>query len=204
MSMRSNRAVLVMVALPAALACAGRAPAAPITAQVAEPACEARNSATFRIDRPSPLDSTSLTVGGQRVKVCYSRPSMRGRVIFGQLVEHGKPWRTGANEATMLYAADSLEVAGVRLAPGRYILTTVPEREQWTVVVNTTTETEPSRMLQALTEVGRGTVPVRPLAESVEQFTIRGEPAGAGAARLLLEWERTQVAIPLRDLRASR
>ena len=199
--MRSHHVVLVLLALLPA-ACVSRGGA--VEAQVPEPACEARNSATFRLDRPSPLDSTTVLVGRQRVKACYSRPSMRGRVIFGQLVEYGKTWRTGANEATMLYLPDSMEVAGVRLAPGRYILTTVPERDQWTVILNGTTETEPSRMLQALTEVGRGTVPARTLEAPVEQFTIRGEPAGQGMAQLVVEWERTQVAIPIRDVRARR
>jgi hypothetical protein len=182
-----------------ALACAA---GSTLHAQATDPACEARGDRAFLAGRPSPLDSLSLTLGGQRVKVCYSRPSARGRVVFGQLVEYGKRWRTGANEPTMLFVSDTLELAGVRLGPGRYILMTVPERDHWTVIVNTTAEPEPARMFDALTEVGRGRAEVQPLAAPVEQFTIRSQ-ADRGEARLLLEWERTRAVIPLRALRRS-
>ena len=132
---------------------------------------------------------------------------IRGRVVFGQHVEYGKRWRTGANEPTMLFTPDSLDVAGVRVGPGRYILMTVPERDHWVVIVNTTTEPEPARMFDALEEAGRGRAVVESLEAPVEQFTIRavsGAASGAGTVRLLIEWERTRAVLPLRALRAAR
>lgn len=177
--------------------------AQPLTAQPTTPACEARGSRDSLASRPSPLDSMTMTVDGGEIKVCYSRPSARGRVIFGQLVEYGEPWRTGANEPTMLFVPDTMEVAGVRLGPGRVILRTIPEREQWTLLFHTTTEKDPQRMAQALEEVGRATVPARTITTPVEQFTIRPDSADGGAA-LVLEWERTQVAVPIRAAGARR
>ena len=168
-----------------------------LAAQPTTPACEARGSQDSLAARPSPLDSTTMTVDGREIKVCYSRPSARGRVIFGQLVEYGQPWRTGANEPTMLFLPDTMEIAGVRLRPGRIILRTIPEREEWTLTFHTTTEKDPQRMAQALEEVGRATVPARTITTPVEQFTIRPDSAG-GASALVLEWERTQVAVPIR------
>lgn len=172
---------------------------ATLQAQATQPACEARGDRAFLAGRPSPLDSLSVAVGSQRVKLCYSRPSARGRVVFGQLVEYGKRWRTGANEPTMLYVQDSLEVAGVRLGPDRYVVMTVPERDHWMVVVSTTTEREPGRMFEALHEVGRGRAEVEALESPIEQFTIRAT-SGSDGPRLLLEWERTRAVIPLRAL----
>ena len=171
--------------------------AQPLAAQSTTPACEARGSQDSLASRPSPLDSTTVMVGGREVKVCYSRPSARGRVIFGQLVEYGKPWRTGANEPTMFFVPDTMEIAGVRLGPGRYILRTIPERQEWTLLFHTTSESDPQRMPQALEEVGRASVPARTLTAPVEQFTIRPDTAD-GAATLVLEWERTQVVVPIR------
>ena len=118
-------------------------------------------------------------------------------MIFGQLVPYGTTWRTGANEPTMLFLPDTMEVAGVRLGPGRYILTTVPEQEAWTLLFNTTSESDPARMSRALEEVGRAELPVRTLSTPVEQFTIRADSANRSTA-LVFEWERTQVAVPIR------
>jgi hypothetical protein len=177
--------------------------AQPLRAQSTTPACEARGSRDSLASRPSPLDSATVTVGARQVKVCYSRPSARGRVIFGQLVPYGEPWRTGANEPTMLFLPDTMEIAGVRLGPGRIILRTIPEREEWTLLFHTTTEKDPERMARSLDEVGRATVPARTITTPVEQFTIRPDSA-RGAAALVLEWERTQVLVPIRPVGARR
>ena len=65
--------------------------------------------------RKSPLDSLSFTVAKQTVKLCYGRPSSRGRVMLGgEAVPYGKLWRTGANEPTVFFTPVALTVAGVR------------------------------------------------------------------------------------------
>src|SRR4051812_8140625 len=71
--------------------------------------------------RKSPLDSVTFGVSGQQVKVCYGRPSARGRTMLGGAdVPYGKLWRTGANEPTIFYAPVRLTVAGVKGKPGGY------------------------------------------------------------------------------------
>ena len=107
----------------------------------ADPACVTMNTKNLPLDkRKSPLDSTSFTVGGNTVKVCYGRPSLRGRqMLGGDAVPFGKIWRTGANEPTMIHATGPITVAGLKLPAGSYSLYTVPGKAEWEVVVNRST-----------------------------------------------------------------
>src|SRR3954466_7853229 len=87
--------------------------------------------------RKSPLDSLTFKVADQPVKVCYGRPSSRGRVMLGgEAVPYGKLWRTGANEPTVFYAPVALKVAGIAVQPGVYSLYTVPGASEWEIIVN--------------------------------------------------------------------
>jgi hypothetical protein len=153
--------------------------------------------------RQSPLDSLQLTVAGQTVKLCYGRPSARGRtMIGGQGVPYGKLWRTGANEPTVIFTPVALDIAGVRVEPGKYSLYTVPGEKEWEIIVNRSTsqwghENAYTPEVKAQ-EVGRGKAPAERLSAPVETFTIAADPAGGEAQRLVLTWERTRVAIPLK------
>jgi hypothetical protein len=151
--------------------------------------------------RSSPLDSLTMAIDGGTVKVCYSRPSARGRtMIGGSAVPFGELWRTGANEPTMLHTTVPVTVAGIRMEPGSYSLYTVPGEGEWEVIVNRsiTQWGHESRYTDEVKaqEVGRGKVSSTRLDDHVEAFTIRGELQGDGAT-ILLEWEHTRVAIPI-------
>jgi hypothetical protein len=152
--------------------------------------------------RKSPLDSVTFSVGGQPVKVCYGRPSSRGRVMLGgENVPYGKLWRTGANEPTIFYAPTTLALAGIKVPKGVYSLYTVPGPREWEVIVNRSIsqwgeESNYTDKVKAQ-EVGRAKVKTETTATPVETFTIRAEPAGNNATSLLLEWEKTRVRIPV-------
>jgi hypothetical protein len=188
-----------LVSLLAAGLVAGTAAPAP----AADTACVVQNPQRMPAEgRPSPLDSLTFEVGGQRVKVCYGRPSLRGRrMIGGSAVPYGKLWRTGANEPTIFYTPVRLDVAGIAVAPGLYSLYTVPGATEWEIIVNRATAQwgHESRYTEEVRqqEVGRGKAPVERLEAPVETFTIRAEPGSGGARSLLLEWEKTRVRIPV-------
>lgn len=152
--------------------------------------------------RRSPLDSLTFTVGSQPVKVCYGRPSARGRtMIGGPSVPYGKLWRTGANEPTILFTPMPLRLAGITVPPGKYSLYTVPGPEEWEIIVNRSTsqwghESEYTAAVRAR-ELGRGKARAEAIKAPVETFTIRAEPGDAGAVLLVLEWEKTRVPIPV-------
>ncbi|HTO72390.1 MAG TPA: DUF2911 domain-containing protein [Gemmatimonadales bacterium] len=167
------------------------------------PACILMNLKNLPLaTRQSPLDSLSFPVKGGMVKVCYGRPSARGRtMIGGENVPYGKLWRTGANEPTMIHTTVPLTIAGIAVPAGSYSLYTVPGESEWVVIVNRSItqwgeEHGYTREVEAK-EVGRGKVKPGKLDSPIEQFTIRSEAAGADGATLILEWEHTQVRIPV-------
>lgn len=152
--------------------------------------------------RKSPLDSLTFTVTGRQVKVCYGRPSSRGRVMLGGTdIPFGKLWRTGANEPTIFFAPVPLRVADIRVQPGVYSLYTVPGKGEWEVIVNRATsqwghEGEYTDKVKAQ-EIGRAKVKSETVKQPLETFTIRAEPASAKTASLVLEWEKTRIKIPV-------
>ena len=189
---------LATVVALAALTSGGTAPAG----LVAHPdtVCPSRNVPLQ--GRKSPLDSLTFTIASQPVKVCYGRPSSRGRTMLGgQSIPFGKLWRTGANEPTIFYAPVPLRVAGVNVPPGVYSLYTVPGPREWEVILNRSTSQwgEESRYTDEVKaqELGRAKVKREALTTPVETFTIKAEPAGDKAASLLLEWEKTRLRIPV-------
>jgi hypothetical protein len=152
--------------------------------------------------RKSPLDSVTFNISGQPVKVCYGRPSSRGRAMLGGAdVPYGKLWRTGANEPTIFYAPVSLSVAGIRVKPGVYSLYTVPGKSEWEVIVNRSTsqwgkEDQYTEEVKAQ-EVGRAKVKSETISKPIETFTIRSELGGGKGASLVLEWEKSRIKIPV-------
>src|SRR5213595_2516072 len=153
------------------------------------PTCEVRGSREWLSHRSSPLDSVILVIGGRTAKVCYSRPSARGRVVFGGMIEYGKLWRTGANEPTVLHLSFAAEVAGVPLPKGRYMLFTVPRPAQWQVAIYASEAHDAVEMFRSMRAVGQGVAPTEALMDPVETFTIRGVD-GVTEGELLLEWEQ--------------
>lgn len=156
--------------------------------------------------RTSPKDSLTFQAGDSTVKVCYSRPALRGRhMVGGENVPFGTLWRTGANEATMIHTSGHLVIAGIHVDGGTYSLYTVPGEREWEIIVNRSylqwghesTYTDSVRAQ----EVGRGRVPAARTAAPVESFTIHAEPGRAGDANLVLEWENARVVIPIQRMR---
>ena len=163
-------------------------------------ACPSRNVPVP--GRKSPLDSVTFSVANKPVKVCYGRPSSRGRVMLGgKDVPYGKLWRTGANEPTIFFNPIPLTVAGLRVDPGVYALYTVPGAKEWEIIVNRSTaqwgkEDQYTAAIRRQ-EVGRAKVKSESVATPIETFTIRAEPSGQDA-NLILEWEKARVKVPIK------
>lgn len=149
--------------------------------------------------RPSPPGETEVVLGDNLGKLCYGRPSANGRVIMGELVPFGEPWRLGANEATVLHLAFSANVGGVELEPGSYSLYAIPGETDWEFVVNRTAERwgiPIDEEVQAA-DMGRFTVPTGSTRSMVEQLTVGWHSHGNVEGHLVVDWERTRVEIPV-------
>ncbi|MDM7914857.1 MAG: DUF2911 domain-containing protein [Candidatus Eisenbacteria bacterium] len=116
----------VFVALPAALTAVALAGAS--------------FAAELKLPRPSPKAQVMQTVGLTDVTITYSRPGVKGRVIWGELVPYDKVWRTGANEATTIAFSSDVKVDGHPLKAGTYSLHTIPTKGDWTVIFNSKAE----------------------------------------------------------------
>ncbi len=177
------------------------APVGLVPAIAADTSCIVMNA---NLDtRRSPLDSLTFMVQGSPVKVCYGRPSARGRtMIGGSSVPFGKIWRTGANEPTMLHTAIPLDIGGVRVGPGTYSVYTVPGETTWQIVLNSSiTQWGHERNYTgdvAAQEIGRASAPSDRVQGHVETFTMRAEPSSDGSATLIMEWEHTTVKVPFK------
>lgn len=149
--------------------------------------------------RSSPLDALSFTVGGETVKLCYGRPSARGRQVMGGLVPFGAPWRMGANEATALHIPFAGDIGGVAVEPGVYSLYAVPGETEWTFFVNRQWERWGIPVNEAVKadDVGSFTRGVAATSAPVEQLTITWAGHGEAMGHLVLEWENTRVEIPV-------
>lgn len=155
--------------------------------------------------RASPLAAAPMRFSRGHGKICYGRPSLRGRVMLGgDAVPYGSLWRSGANEPTTLHLDVPALLGELYLQPGSYSLYSVPDERSWEIVVSRSTrQWGLERLYDAELErweVGRFTVPVETLERPIETFTIRPVPVGGDHWTLDLEWQTTRVRLPFEAL----
>lgn len=151
-------------------------------------------AAQFQPPRPSPKASVSQTIGLTDVAVSYSRPSVKGRVIWGGLVPYDKPWRTGANEATTVTFSDDVTVNGQKLSAGTYAIVTIPGKDEWTVIFNKDTKLWFETEYDAAKDVLR--VKAKPeTAPHMESLEISFPAVGPDSGQMAFHWEK--VLVPL-------
>lgn len=156
-------------------------------------------TAEAAVQRPSPLGATVITLGGQEAKLCYGRPSAKGRVVMGELVPFGAPWRMGANEATAIHIPFAAEIGGVKVDAGVYSIYAIPGATEWEIVVNRQYERWGIPVNDAVIadNVGSFKRPVGATLAPVEQLTITWASHGDTMGQLILEWENTRIDIPV-------
>lgn len=163
-------------------------------------ACRPTATGADLAGRSSPYDSVTFSVGEGQARICYSRPSLRGRtMIGGEAVPYDTLWRTGANEPTIIHLTVPAEIAGMAVEPGSYSLYTVPrEGDTWTLIVNRSTSQwgHEGRYTQEVRdrEVGRTEVRHEALPDTIEQFTIRPMEGDSG---IVVEWQSSRVRVPI-------
>ena len=151
---------------------------------------DAMNRTTGTIASLSPRDSISVAAGGANVKVDYSRPSKRNRLVFGGIVPWDRIWRTGANVATHFSTDRTLAFGSTVVPAGRYTLFTLPTQSGWTLIISRQTgqwgtEYDPAQ------DFARIPMRTRTLASPVEQLTIAIEPRPRGGV-LRVQWDTTE------------
>ena len=138
-------------------------------------------------------------VGFAEVEIKYSRPSSRGRAIFGGLVPYGELWRTGAYDATTIHFSDSVKLNDNRIPAGNYSLFTIPGKNEWTIVINKDSEMHGSSEYAQEQDLLRFVVKSEKSPRFYETFTIELNDVTKDATSLFLLWENTQVKIAIQS-----
>jgi len=147
--------------------------------------------------RPSPPGTAEVSLKGKTITIDYSRPSMRGRKIMGELVPYDKVWRTGANEATTLTTPVDLNIGGTKVPAGKYTLWTLPSAGTWKLIINKQTG-QWGTNYDEKQDFARIDMQKSELSAPVEQFTISFDKKGEDTADLVMKWEKTSVSIPVK------
>ncbi|RME11356.1 MAG: DUF2911 domain-containing protein [Bacteroidetes bacterium] len=156
-------------------------------------------SAQIKTPAASPACKVVQTAGLTDITIEYSRPSVKGRTIFGGLVPFGELWRTGANANTKITFSDKVTIDGKELKAGTYALYTIPNPESWDVIFYTDTENWGTpREYDEAKEALRVTVPAHTLSDSkLESFSIWIDNLRDNSCDLIIGWDQTLVSIPI-------
>ena len=147
--------------------------------------------------RPSPPAVVKTTVRGTDITIDYSRPSLKGRAVFGEkspLAPVGEVWRTGANEATTFTVSKDVKIEGQALPAGTYSLFTIPGPSEWTIVFNKTAKQWGAYDYKAADDVLRVKVKPTTVATPVEQFTITADKSG----KVTMMWAKTAASFTVK------
>ncbi|MDN5203050.1 DUF2911 domain-containing protein [Fulvivirgaceae bacterium BMA10] len=151
------------------------------------------------LPRTSPSASVNQTVGLTDVTIKYSRPNVKGRAIFGELVPYGEVWRTGANEATTFEINKDIKVNGQVLKAGKYALFTVPGKDQWKVIFNSQHNQWGAYSYDGSKDVL--SFNVKPAKNDfTESFEIKFSGAGAMNGGVDIAWDKTKISFSLESL----
>ena len=147
----------------------------------------------------TPAGSPTFEVSGQialaDVSVTYSRPSAKGRKVFGDLVPFGELWRTGANAATKFSITGEMEFEGYLVPAGEYALYTIPGEKFWTVIISKNTSWWGVDGYDQSQDLMRFDVPAKSTSSHYETFTISFSDFTNQSANLNLKWEKTKITI---------
>ncbi len=155
------------------------------------------NAQGIKTPAPSPTQTIKQDFALSSIEITYSRPNIKGRVVFGDLAPFGKLWRTGANAATRLTFGEDVKVGGVAVKAGTYVLYTIPNRDEWEVIINKGINNWGIDGYKAEEDVARFKVKPSALPNTIETFTIAIGNVMPASADIQVSWEKTSISIPV-------
>lgn len=147
------------------------------------------------LPKPSPMAQITQKVGLNNIKIEYSRPSVKGREVFGNLVPFDKVWRLGANAPTKLTTDKAITFGSKTIEAGTYAIFAIPSKDKWNVVINTDVEQwgagnydENKNIAEVSVNVGEG--------EFTESLSITIQDLTSKSGIILIQWAKAKVAVP--------
>jgi hypothetical protein len=156
-------------------------------------------NAQIKMPAPSPTQIITQDFGLGKIKLTYSRPSIKGRVVFkeeSELAPLGKVWRTGANASTKIRFTDPVTIGGKALDSGTYAIFSIPGKTEWTIIINKDSKNWGTQYTEA-DDIFRFTMPADKLKETIETFTMQFANIKQESCELHLMWGNTLVIIPI-------
>jgi len=152
---------------------------------------------TLKTPAPSPTQTIKQDFGLSSIELSYSRPSVKGRKIFGALVPFGNVWRTGANNATTLTFGADVIINGKKIPAGNCGLLSIPNSDNWTLIITKQLDvTQPAAYKQE-NDVVRMDVKPATISYQIENLTMQFGNVKTSTCELQLMWDNTYVALPI-------
>jgi hypothetical protein len=153
--------------------------------------------AQLKTPAPSPTQTIKQDFGLSSIELSYSRPGIKGRKVFGDLVPFGKIWRTGANNATTLVFGDDISIGSTKIPAGKYGLLSIPDKDKWTLIITKQLDVTSPAAYNQDQDVVRIMVEPMKIKDPVETFTMQFANVTPGSCELHIMWENTEVALPI-------
>jgi hypothetical protein len=159
--------------------------------------CLSTRAQDLKTPAPSAPQFVRQDFGLSAIELSYSRPNVKGRTIFGDLVPFGKVWRTGANQATTLVFGSDVSIGGAKIPAGKYGLLTIPGADEWTFIITHQLDVTNPAAYKQDQDVIRVTVPASSLPFPIETFTLLFGNVTAHHCDLQMIWDKTVVSLPI-------
>jgi hypothetical protein len=159
--------------------------------------CLTIDAQQLRTPAPSPTQTIKQDFGLSNIEVSYSRPGIKGRKVFGDLVPYGKVWRTGANNATTVTFGDEVMIGGKKISAGKYGLVTIPDKNNWTIIITRQLDVTSPAAYKQDQDVVRVEAKPMMMDQSMETFTMQFANVKPTSVDLQLGWDKTMVSLPI-------
>ncbi|MEO7444141.1 MAG: DUF2911 domain-containing protein, partial [Ferruginibacter sp.] len=161
--------------------------------------CTGLAEAQVKMPAPSSTQTIKQDFALGAIELTYSRPSAKGRKVYGDLVPFNTIWRTGANSATLLKFTDAVEMNGKKIDTGSYALYTIPGDDTWEIILNKGTTNWGTTGYAESADVVRMKVPSEKMKMPLETFTMQFANITPESCDLQIMWEKTMVSVPIKS-----
>ena len=147
--------------------------------------------------QPSPTATIKQNFALSNIEISYSRPGVKGRKIFGDLVPFGNVWRTGANNATTITFGEEVTIGGKKVAAGKYGLVTIPNANEWTIIITKQLDVTSPAAYKQDQDVVRVMAKPEKTPFNIETFMITVDDIKSNSCNIGMGWENTWVSFPI-------
>ncbi|MBC7828405.1 MAG: DUF2911 domain-containing protein [Chitinophagaceae bacterium] len=157
----------------------------------------AAEAQTLRTPAPSPTQTIKQDFALTSVELSYSRPGVKERKVFGDLVPYGKVWRTGANQATTISFGEEVTFGDKKVPAGKYGLLTIPDANEWTIILSKQLDVTSPAAYKQDQDVARVKVKADELPFAIESFMMVFNNIKPSSMDLMILWQNTAVTVPI-------